>query len=64
MRITTSADKYERALIARIQQIIDKNAADIVAGVPVDVYKERCAYIRALRDLMQELPKVMDKARE
>jgi len=62
MKITTSATRFEKELRAHLQKKIDDLSANILRGVPVDVYLVRCAELRAVTDLVAELPSIMKKA--
>jgi len=62
MRITTSGARLEHELRAHLQKKIDKLSSDILRGVPLDAYKERCAELRAVTDLVAELPSIIKKA--
>lgn len=60
--VIISADKYRRALEKHLIETIEKRGADIIAGVPVDVYKERVAEVRAYQNILRDLDEVMKKA--
>jgi hypothetical protein len=62
MHVTTSSARYDKALREHLQKKIDKLSSDILRGVLVDVYKERCAELRAVTDLVAELPSILKKA--
>lgn len=64
MHITTSAENLVKALEKWLDDIEGKRTAELVAGVPVDAYKERCAELRAFRTVRQELPNLLRKAKE
>jgi hypothetical protein len=64
MHITTSAEKFQAIIEKWLDEIIAKRTAEIVAGVPVDAYKERCAELRTYSTVRQELPKLLRKAKE
>lgn len=64
MRITTSAARFEAELHKWLSAQIDDLSAQILAGVPVDVYKERCAELRSYTRLMAELPEITKKAKD
>ena len=62
MRVTTTATRFENELREHLQKKIDKLSGDILRGVPVEVYLVRCAELRAVTDLVAELPSIMKKA--
>lgn len=64
MHITTSGEKFQAVIEKWLDEIIAKRTVEIVAGVPVDAYKERCAELRAYSTVRQELPKLLRKAKE
>lgn len=64
MHITTSGEKLVQAIEKWLAETIAKRTAEIVAGVPVDAYKERCAELRAYKTVGQELPNLLRKAKE
>ena len=64
MRVTVSGDRLEREIVAELQKRIEKRSAEILRGVPVDVYMVRCAELRILTDLLAELPAIVKKAKD
>jgi hypothetical protein len=64
MHITTSGEKLVQAIEKWLDDIEAKRTGELVAGVPVDAYKERCAELRAFRTVRQELPNLLRKAKE
>jgi ethanolamine ammonia-lyase large subunit len=64
MQITVSGQRFHDELKRWLIERIDKHSSDIVAGVDVAVYKERVAHVRALKDVLAELPAVLKKAKE
>lgn len=64
MRITTSAARFEAELQKWVTAQMAELSAQILAGVPVDVYKERCAELRMYTRLMAELPEIKRKAKD
>lgn len=64
MHITTSGEKFVQTIDKWLDDIIAKRTTELVAGVPVDAYKERCAELRAYATVRQELPKLLRKAKE
>jgi len=56
-----TATHFQRAALAWLDREIADKVADIANGVPVHVYKERVAYLRALRDVAAHLPKIATK---
>jgi len=64
MHITASGEKFQVIIEKWLDEIIEKRTREIVAGVPVDAYKERCAELRAYGTVRQELPKLLRKAKE
>lgn len=64
MHITTSGEKFAATIEQWLDGVIKKRADEILAGVPVDAYKERCAELRAYRAVRNELPVLLRKAKE
>lgn len=64
MKIIVAAHRFEAELRKYLSIRIEKMSGDILHGVPVDVYKERCAELRVLTDLQAELPEIMKKAKD
>jgi hypothetical protein len=64
MHVTVSAERFERELRAWLTARIEKDSHDIVAGVPVEMYKERCAAVRTLKQVLAELPALIKKAKD
>ena len=64
MKIIAAAHRYEEELTRYLRQRADKLGGDILRGVPVAVYEVRCAELRILTDVLAELPKIMQKAKD
>jgi len=64
MHITISSERLAAELHRWLDDVIKKRSEEIIAGVPVDAYKERCAELRAFRTVRDELPNLLKKARE
>jgi hypothetical protein len=64
MQVTVSGQRYHTELTNWLNERIAKHSNDIVAGVDVAVYKERVAHIRALKDVLAELPAILTKAKD
>ena len=55
----STARKLAAALSKWLIDERERRAVDVLDGVPVDAYRERIAYIKALGDVADELPKIM-----
>ena len=64
MKITVPAHRLEAEIVTHLQAKITKLSADILRGVPVDVYSVRCAELRVMTDLLAELPAIVKKAKD
>lgn len=64
MKVIASAARFEAELQKWLSARADELSAQILAGVPVDVYKERVAELRSYTRLMAELPEITRKAKE
>lgn len=65
MIITTSAARFEAELCKWLDERIAKQSEDILAGMMgADVYKERVAHLRALREMRNALPEILAKAKD
>lgn len=60
----STAKKFAAAVSRWLQEERDRRATQVLAGVPVDAYRERIAYIQALGDVAAELPKIMKEMDE
>lgn len=64
MKITVSGARLEAAVVEHLQKKISTASANILRGVPVEVYEVRCAELRILTDLLAELPAIVKKAKD
>lgn len=64
MRITVTAERYQAELVTWLDTATAKHTADLVNGVPADVYLRRVEYLRALRDIRAQLDEIMKKAKD
>ena len=64
VRIVTSASLFHDELVKWLNAKHEKLSKDIVEGVPVEVYKERCAEARAYREMLKQIPEIMKKAKD
>lgn len=60
----STAYKFAVALEKWLHKERDSRAADVLDGVPVEAYRERIAYIKALGDVVAELPKILKELEE
>lgn len=54
--------KLAQTIHEYLESIIARRGAEILTGVPAEVYKERVAELRAYRNMRDELPNLMRKA--
>jgi hypothetical protein len=64
MRVVTTANRLEREVAEYLINIIERKSNEILAGVPVELYKERCAELRSYKNVLAELPGLVKKANE
>ncbi len=64
MRVVTSAARLEVAMHEYLVAAINRKSNEILAGVAVELYKERCAELRILKNVLAELPAIVKKASE
>jgi hypothetical protein len=64
VRVTVSTPRLEAELRKWLGERIAELSQQILAGVPVDVYKERCAELRSYTRLEAELPEIIKKAKD
>ncbi|MEN9931892.1 MAG: hypothetical protein RIS17_465 [Pseudomonadota bacterium] len=55
----STSKKLAAALSRWLQEERERRAAQVLDGVPIDAYRERIAYIKALGDVAAELPRIM-----
>ena len=64
MRVVASAHQFREEIEAWLKEHIEEKAAAILHGVPVHVYRERCAELRAFRTVHDALPDIEKRAIE
>lgn len=59
-----TAKKFAAALSRWLIEERERRAVQVLDGVPVDAYRERIAYIKALGDVAAELPRIMKEVED
>lgn len=62
MRIAASAPQFRAEIEAWLKERIEEKAQAILHGVPVHVYRERCAELRAFQAVHDALPDIEKRA--
>lgn len=60
----STAKKFAAALSRWLIEERERRAVQVLDGVPVDAYRERIAYIKALGDVAAELPRIMKEVED
>lgn len=65
MQITVSAERYNAELVKWLTERVAEKRQAVVDGVATfELYRERCAEIRMLNSVLEQLPKLLRKAKE
>lgn len=64
MRIAASAQQFRAEIEKWLAERIEEKAANILNGVPVHLYRERCAELRAYQAMHKALPDIEKRAIE
>lgn len=64
IKIVASGERLAHELDEYLKKQIDEKSMQILDGVPEGVYRERLAYLSALRDVFKIIPELIKRAKE
>lgn len=64
MQIIVSGARLAAEVEKWLTERLEEKQEAIVTGVPVHVYRERCAEVRAYRNVLAELPNMIKRAKD